>query len=76
MKSMSSNMKGFISDVKALKSTSQFDNAESPRWGGDFKTKDPVHFDMASSKKTFDTLFDNNQKQFQTGENMGSMKLE
>jgi RHS repeat-associated protein len=76
MKDMSDNMKGFIVDVKEMKSTSQFDKAESPRWGGDFKTKDPVHFDMASSQKTFDALFDDNQKQFQSGESMGSMDLE
>jgi RHS repeat-associated protein len=75
-KNMSENIKGFVSEVKMIKSTSQFDKAESPRWGGDFKTKDPVHFDMASSRKTFNALFDENQKQFQSGEGIGSMDLE
>jgi peptidoglycan hydrolase-like protein with peptidoglycan-binding domain len=52
-----SNVKGFIDDVKKA----------GVRWGGDFKSKDPIHFDAYVNPKSdsFDMLYFFNQRSIQ-----------
>jgi hypothetical protein len=64
---MSQNIQGFVDDVKATTFSTQIDTNRSPRWGGDFRTVDPVHFDALTSPQNWNQLFNEDQAQLKSG---------
>jgi RHS repeat-associated protein len=64
---MSQNVRGFVDDLKAMTFSTQIDTNRSPRWGGDFRNVDPVHFDAPTSPQNWNQLFKEDQAQLKSG---------
>ncbi len=63
-----SQILGFLTELKSTEISTEIDRGKNPRWGGDFSTFDPVHFDLDLGREAWDKLYQENQKQYQCGD--------